>query len=127
MNLQLIGMWRLADGAYLAHVGGSGLSDRYIFCYDAREIKFREKNSLSGRAKLFLPLLNKGALTERGDETVRVFSFGAHDCRITEVAFETAIKYATLYLVKTNGDAVDWLERPENIILDFKLEKRKEQ
>lgn len=119
-NLQLVGVWRLADGVYLTHIGGSGLPDRYIFYYDAQEIKFRKKDSLSGRAKLFLPLLNKGALTEHDDETVRAFFFGTHDFRISEVTFETAIKYAALYLIKVNdGDAVDWLERPENVILDF--------
>lgn len=122
-NLQLVGVWRLAEGVYLTHVGGSGLPDRYIFYYDSREIKFREGDSLSKRAKLSLPLLNKGALTERDEEPIYAFFFGAHDFRVAEVTFETAIERAALFLAKKDGHDVMWLKRPEHIVLNFAMPK----
>ena len=123
MNFQCIGVWRLANNVFLAHIGGSGFPDRYVFFYDAQEIKFREPESMKKRAELLSRLLNKEMFTNRNDETTRAFFIGSHMAAV--VRFATAIEHAALFLVKTDGSEATWLERPENIILDFVVPKTK--
>jgi hypothetical protein len=115
------GLWQLATGVYLAHVGSGSGAEHYAIVFDTREIKFREKNAKGGDASL--KSLVHEVDTKRAGDDIPVRAFQLNSCFGNLVNFGNAPKYASQLLVKIDDSEVDWFIPPEEITITPVMQK----